>query len=611
MRGPDYDWKAHFEPKPLEVVKASEEEIAIAPTLAGIDFPHPEAPHATKHNRKLLADSFELRRSYTAVEPTKELLLDFVSRLHITEGHLLGEPFKILPFQRDFLEGFVDKDISVLSVPRGNGKSYLAGAIALAYLIGPFARANSTIAVYAGTNVQANATILKIIELACHVIPSYTRMMQFKLFNITNSRIIYTPLNSRIESRPNSVASVQGASPQLVIMDELSSWIPGKGETVFNAILTSLGKMPKSKAVLVGIKPASPDHFFSRYMLNDDKDINVCVYAQEPTDDDSDMSEEAAKRANPAWSHMPDLRKAINRDRRHAIDDPAKARTYRADRLNMGSSMYSNAMETFINQDVVEAICRPRKDEPPRSGNMIIGIDMGANSSISCACAYWMDTGRVEIYAGLPVDVKSIFQWERDSLVPTGFYQELIKKGELWTYSGTKSLEERFLKDLQQAIFDEHYDGNQVIYVMDRYKYRVQSNYLVSVGVKTNDIKFRTPRGQGQHGFENYRAVIEELNTADLCVARGRAIFSNAMHNLVVARHPTQGNPYVRAARKDVRIDAGDAFILAATLGNFYKNDILLDGKKLRKKMTGYTREQYREFRKQRMTDGIRSQEVH
>ena len=67
-----------------------------------------------------------------------EALTQYVSALRITQGAGLGEPFRILPWQRQFLRGLVGTDGDcALSIGRGNGKTSLAAAIALAHLDGP------------------------------------------------------------------------------------------------------------------------------------------------------------------------------------------------------------------------------------------------------------------------------------------------------------------------------------------------------------------------------------------------------------------------------------------------------------------------------------------
>ena len=56
--------------------------------------------------------------------------------LRVPKGRGRGEPFELLPFQREMLGTLFDDDVSqlVAVIPRGNGKSGLAAAVALHHL---------------------------------------------------------------------------------------------------------------------------------------------------------------------------------------------------------------------------------------------------------------------------------------------------------------------------------------------------------------------------------------------------------------------------------------------------------------------------------------------
>ena len=65
-------------------------------------------------------------------------LARYIGGLTVTQGAGAGEPFRVLPWQRRFLDGFArtDGDVS-LSISRGAGKSTLIAGLACATVDGP------------------------------------------------------------------------------------------------------------------------------------------------------------------------------------------------------------------------------------------------------------------------------------------------------------------------------------------------------------------------------------------------------------------------------------------------------------------------------------------
>src|SRR4051794_7103592 len=78
-----------------------------------------------------------------------ERVIRFVESLPVTAGPLAGGNFKLRPWQRKFIQAVYRTDktgkrlvrTAVLSVGRGNGKTTLAAALALAHIAGPEAEA--------------------------------------------------------------------------------------------------------------------------------------------------------------------------------------------------------------------------------------------------------------------------------------------------------------------------------------------------------------------------------------------------------------------------------------------------------------------------------------
>ena len=97
-----------------------------------------------------------------------EKVCQFIERYClIPEGNKVGQPLKLLDFQRKFVLDVYDNPAGTsrayLSVARKNGKSALIAAIVLAHLVGPEAKQNSQIISGARSRDQASL-VFKVAE---------------------------------------------------------------------------------------------------------------------------------------------------------------------------------------------------------------------------------------------------------------------------------------------------------------------------------------------------------------------------------------------------------------------------------------------------------------
>ena len=84
-------------------------------------------------------------------------LFDYIRRLHITQGRLSGQAFRVLPWQRRFVRGAFAPGVqsAALSVGRGNGKTALLSGIAAATIDGPLAVSRGETVIVAASFEQA------------------------------------------------------------------------------------------------------------------------------------------------------------------------------------------------------------------------------------------------------------------------------------------------------------------------------------------------------------------------------------------------------------------------------------------------------------------------
>ena len=111
-----------------------------------------------------------------------EKICAFIERyVLIPEGAHVGQPMKLMPFQRKFVLAVYDNpqgsSRAYLSVARKNGKSALIAAILLAHLVGPEAKQNSQIISGARSRDQA-ALVFKLAEKMVRLSPDLSKIIR-------------------------------------------------------------------------------------------------------------------------------------------------------------------------------------------------------------------------------------------------------------------------------------------------------------------------------------------------------------------------------------------------------------------------------------------------
>ena len=116
-----------------------------------------------------------------------------------------------------------------------------------------------------------------------------------------------------------------------------------------------------------------------------------------PTPRDNPFSIKTWRKANPGLNHMPDELAAIKKEAARAAKDGEKLASFRALRLNLG---VSDVRESWLlDPDTWADI---ERSDTPKMGRYYLGIDLGENASMSCAAAYWPDTGGAGGDRGVP-----------------------------------------------------------------------------------------------------------------------------------------------------------------------------------------------------------------
>ena len=321
----------------------------------------------------------------------------YIQSLTVGQGRHAGEPFKLLTWQRRFLRGAFADGVSdaALSVSRANGKSVLVAAIGAASvdIDAPLVEPMGECIIVAASFQQGLVIFRHIKHFLLPTLTAHGR--RFRVADSMNAAsILDRETGASVRVLGCNPKTMHGLQPRLIICDEVAQWEGHLRDSALSALSTSRGKIPDSRLIAIGTRPASTEHPFEK-MLAGGADYSQ-VHAAGETD--NPFRVRTWRKANPSLDHMPDLRAAIANEAKRAKQDATLLPQFEALRLNMGVSDVSQAV-------LIEASTWRRVESPEtpqiRRG-YVLGLDLGQNAAMSAASAYDMDTGTLDTFAVFP-----------------------------------------------------------------------------------------------------------------------------------------------------------------------------------------------------------------
>ena len=347
----------------------------------------------------------------------------YIGGLVIGQGRHAGQPLRLLGWQKWFLAGAFGQDGDAgLSMARGNGKTTFTAAIACAAVdVGsPLVEPMAETLLVASSFDQGLIAFRHILHFLGPSLERYGR--RFRIQDSANRATIQDrETGALLRVLGSDPRRLHGAAPKLLLLDEVAQWPPERVRPMLAALRTSRGKIPGSKALWLGTRPAAADHPFQRAL--DGHGVGFALSYAAPKDAPP-FRAATWRRANPSLPAMPDLAKVIRQEAAEAKRDPEAMQTFRALRLNQGVSDVS--VSVLLDADTWRAAVELEGTGP--AGEYVLGIDLGQNAAMS-ACAAYFRGGPLEAVAAFP---------ELPSLAERGLadgvgrlYLEMARRGEL------------------------------------------------------------------------------------------------------------------------------------------------------------------------------------
>ena len=335
------------------------------------------------------------------------------------------------PFQRRFIQrAFATTTLTAaLSVPRGNGKSTLAGHILERCLTpgDPFNIPGREYVLLAASIEQARFVFNPLREWLEYGQPGEFRFIDsIRQLGATHLR---TRTKLKVVSSDGNKAMGLSRVP-LVIADEPGSWTASGGRRMFDALTTAQGK-PDSKlrVIFIGtLAPALSGWWHNLIAAGSGDGIYVQALIGEAAKWDR-VSE--IKRVNPLIKRYPESLDTLKLEVKRAKRDPRLKPQFISYRLNRPTADETKVLLTV--SEFEDACNRPVAE---RDGQPFIGVDLGQGRSWSAAVAIW-PSGRIEALAVAP-GVPAIAEQERRDQTEAGAYSALVETGRLLVADGLR-----------------------------------------------------------------------------------------------------------------------------------------------------------------------------
>ena len=331
--------------------------------------------------------------------------------------------FPLKRFQRRFVARVLSPGTrrAALSLPRGNGKSWLAGYLAAEALRpgGALFRAGDENVLLSGSFDQARYVwrfARGLLGEGAYVYADNKQRMEIR-HKATGTRLTVK------SSRARGAFGIVGA--RIALADEPGAWDTVGGQLMADALDTALGK-PGSDLIVVYIGTLAPalSGWWPDLIA---AGTEGSTYVQALTGDAAKWDRwSEIRRCNPLMAAFAESRATLLEERDAARKDSRLKARFLSYRMNCPTADEVSVLLTVDEWKRVLA-----RAVPERRGRPVVGVDCGAGRAWSAGTALW-GSGRCEAVAVCP-GTPSIGDQEARDQVTRGTYQRLAASGVLTT----------------------------------------------------------------------------------------------------------------------------------------------------------------------------------
>ena len=341
------------------------------------------------------------------------------------------------PFQRRFLAAALAPGIEVaaLSLPRANGKTTLLALLATRALTpgDPLFVEGASNVLIAGSIKQSR--------------PGF-RLARAALgedgyrYEDSNQavKILHLDTQTRLDVHAANAKTALGwLGARLILVDE-GAVVSGD---LWDAIATTAGKGETTIIIAGTLAPSGRDDWWPKLVKRGSgPGVHVTVMQGDP---DTWDAWPTIRKCNPLAAVNPRLRKTLLRERYEARSDDRLRARFMSLRLNIPTR--TDERELIPPHQWEAVLARP---VPPREGQAVLGLDLGAARSWSAAALWWRN-GRAEVYASIP-GIPDIDVQERSLGFGRGVLRSMVDRGTVAVAEGKRVADIDVLLDRLPAV---------------------------------------------------------------------------------------------------------------------------------------------------------------
>ena len=210
----------------------------------------------------------------------------------VPTGHGAGAPIKVAQFQRKIVRALYDNLATFVSIPTANGKTSLAGGLALERLV----RGDSYVEVDVLATKAEQAGF--VVDQALRMVESQPELVERCAWYSQRGILEYRQTGSRLAAHPARISSLQGLNPTLVIIDEVGF----ADDALIDAIVARLSKRPDAHLLGIGTPGFEPNFLYRiRRLAQDNALPSGVAYLEWSAPEGCELADRSAwRQANPA-----------------------------------------------------------------------------------------------------------------------------------------------------------------------------------------------------------------------------------------------------------------------------------------------------------------------
>lgn len=468
--------------------------------------------------------------------------------LRVPTGPLRGQPFELDAWQVDWLRGAWRPGVfeAGCSVARKGGKSGMIGVALLSCLAGPlnFPQWRGVVTSQTGGLAKELRDAIELTAATANPPLPITVKKSPAPGSITGKN------GARVDILAADKATGHAIGADLAIIDEGGLLGADKRDLWDAMVSCTAGRA--GRLWVISIRGDGP-MFSEMAERADDPGVHWVEYRAADRCELDDPAAWAA--ANPSLDRGVPARQSIAAWAKRAQSAPAAERNFRSHHLNQPGNP-----EAEIIVDAAAWAAVVAEPKPERIGPAYVGFDLGESSSMTCAAAFWPESGLLEAWGAFP-DTPSLADRATADRTARGEprYADMLARGEIALWPGRHTPALPFLRSIAGKL-----EGVAVERVVaDNYR---EQAFRAAVDVAAPDWEIEIRRvGKGPDGYNDIRAF--QTAVLDGSLRPGvNVMLESAIANAEIRRDNNQ-NPYIEKSRQRGRIDALSAAVLAVGTG--------------------------------------------